>query len=252
MGQILDHTVTPFDIMQPSLLCYSIFDAVKTYVQQFSLFVSCFLCCIVQVTATVFVIRAMSRNPELSVMPERSEKDKSDAIQEEEDEEEEEDEDEDDDDEDEEGDDEEDDEENEEENDDDIGETAVPAPVQSLPAYTTIKPKKGDKSDTKASSAHTPSSSSSSSVSMGKDSTGRSAIKGKGKSAIDDEHTIEGVEEVEGEGEAVDGCRWVMQRLKGLGSDPRGRKRLHVIRVSTYILIRQSHVILVRHDLLSF
>jgi hypothetical protein len=213
------------------------------------------------VTATVFVIRAMSRNPELSVVPDRSEKDKGDAIQEEEEDEDDEDhndgEEEDDDDEEGDDDDEEDEEQNEEVNDDDIGEAAAAAvagavPVQSLPAYTPIK-QKGDKSDSKASSApsaHTPSSSSSSSVSKGRDSAGRSAVKGKGKSTIDNEHTIEGVEEVEGE--AVDGCRWVMQRLKGLGSDPRGRKRLHVIRVSTYIRMCQSHVILFRHHLLSF
>ena len=31
--------------------------------------------------------------------------------------------------------------------------------------------------------------------------------------------------------DARDGSRWVMQRLRGLGSDPRGRKRLHVLRV---------------------
>ena len=31
--------------------------------------------------------------------------------------------------------------------------------------------------------------------------------------------------------DATDGSRWVMQRLRGLGSDPRGRKRLHVLRV---------------------
>ena len=29
----------------------------------------------------------------------------------------------------------------------------------------------------------------------------------------------------------TDGCRWVMQRLRGLGSDPRGSKRFHVIKV---------------------
>lgn len=169
-------------------------------------------------------------------MPERSEKDKGDAIQEEDDDEDEGD---DDDDDDEEGDDdEEEDVEDEEENDDDIGEAAVaaPVPVQSLPAYAPIKPKKGDKSDGKTSSSHTPSSSSS--VLKGRESTGRSAV--KGKSTIDNEHTVEGGEEGEGEEEVVDGCRWVMQRLKGLGSDPRGHKRLHVIRVSTYILTCQS------------
>ena len=32
--------------------------------------------------------------------------------------------------------------------------------------------------------------------------------------------------------DATDGSHWVMQRLRGLGSDPRGRKRLHVLRVS--------------------
>jgi hypothetical protein len=202
----------------------------------------------------VFVIRAMSRNPELSVMPDRSEKDNGDAIQEEEDEEDEDE----DDDEEEEEDDGEEDAENEEENDDDIGEAAVAAPVETLPAYTPIKPKKGDKSDSKTSSAvgtHTPSSSSSSSsssVSKGRDSTGRSAVKGKGKSILDDEHTVEGGGEGEGEEEAVDGCRWVMQRLKGLGSDPRGRKRLHVIRVSTYMPICQSYIVSFHHYLLSF
>ena len=32
--------------------------------------------------------------------------------------------------------------------------------------------------------------------------------------------------------DGTDGSHWVMQRLRGLGSDPRGRKRLHVLRVS--------------------
>lgn len=205
----------------------------------------------------MFVIRAMSRNPELSVVPDRSEKDKGDALQEEVDEEEDEEEDGDDDND--EGDDEEEGDEDEDENDDDIGEAAVP--VGSLPAYTPFKQtKKGDKGESKtsvASDTHTPSSSSS--VSKGRDSTGRSAV--KGKSTLHNERTVgggkegEGKGEAEGEGEgeeeAVDGCRWVMQRLKGLGSDPRGRKRLHVIRVSTYIRICQSLVVSLHHYLLS-
>jgi hypothetical protein len=57
----------------------------------------------------------------------------------------------------------------------------------------------------------------------------------RGESAEDD---IEG-EEADG----TDGCRWVMQRLKGLGSDPRGRKRLHVIRVSDALALRASHAV---------
>ena len=70
-------------------------------------------------TATVFVIRAMSRNPDLSVMPDRSKTDQAGITQEEEDEEEEE----------EEGkeeEEEEDEEENDEEGDDDEEEVQDP------------------------------------------------------------------------------------------------------------------------------
>ena len=194
-------------------------------------------------TATVFVIRAMSRNPDLSVMSDKSEKDEADAIQDEEDEEEEE---EDDD----EGEDDEEDEEGE--NDYDIGEAAVPVPVKILAAHTPVisKSNKVDKSESKmltpnetsaASDTHTilgsklsaPSGPPSSS--KVKNNTSNGAVKGKSK--LDNDYVGDGELEGKVEEETVDGCRWVMQRLKGLGSDPRGRKRLHVIRVCTYMLI---------------
>ena len=192
-------------------------------------------------TATVFVIRAMSRNPDLSVMPDRSKIDQTDITQEEEEEEEEEEDD--DEEEDNEGDveDVEDDEE-EENDDDDIGEAAEAVAV-AVEAPINQK-KRGSKSDTKmmtqdkiiaASNPHTavvsksPSSSSSSSSSSARGSTDKSKGKLINEQALEVDGEVEG-KVVDGD-EAVDGCRWVMQRLKGLGSDPRGRKRLHVIRV---------------------
>ena len=214
-------------------------------------------------TATVFVIRAMSRNPDLSVMPDRSKIDQTDITQEEEDEETEE---EDDGDDDVEGDEVEEEEEDDEDDDDDIGEAAEAVAV-AVEAPINQK-KRGSKSDTKrmtqdktvaASNTHTAvvsqSSSSSSSSAKGSTDKSKSAVKGKGK--LGNEQALEGEVEVEKEvegkveDEAVDGCRWVMQRLKGLGSDPRGRKRLHVIRVRT-VLTCNCTSYLHRHHLYLF
>ena len=67
-----------------------------------------------------------------------------------------------------------------------------------------------------------------------------SSSKKRDKRGESSEKVAEGEEKGE-EGDGTDGCRWVMQRLKGLGSDPRGRKRLHVIRVSDALAIGVSY-----------
>jgi hypothetical protein len=41
--------------------------------------------------------------------------------------------------------------------------------------------------------------------------------------------------------------RWVMQRLRGLGSDPRGRKRLHVIKVFIALVIVEKATFIVNN-----
>jgi hypothetical protein len=39
---------------------------------------------------------------------------------------------------------------------------------------------------------------------------------------------------------SADGCYWMMQRLRGMGADPRGRKRLHVLRVFAALVVAET------------
>ena len=190
----------------------------------------------------------MSRNPDLSIVPTAKERDAKNAeeIDEEEDEEEEEGEG------DEGGDEEEEEEECDEDDDeevqvttldsddvddDDIGQTAESGTVRtsrsvktvktskavtSLPAYipeteTVDKKKKDNKKGRKATPA-------------GDD---MQIVQTEGDNTKDQDDSMQNGSSsvVRASEEDTDGCRWVMQRLRGLGSDPRGSKRFHVIKV---------------------
>jgi cytoskeletal protein RodZ len=175
------------------------------------------------VSAIVFVIRAMSRNPELSLVPTTKQdgegRDVADGAGEDEDNELEQ----------EVGEGEESEGEDEEDiapvdslstgSDDDLGQVE-PSGTQSTPEKSTTK------AAVKAPTV-TPT------------STAGSSSKKREKRGESADEAVEGEEKGE-EGDSTDGCRWVMQRLKGLGSDPRGRKRLHVIRVSDPLALRSS------------
>jgi hypothetical protein len=179
------------------------------------------------VSAIVFVIRAMSRNPELSLVPITKQDGEGGDVE------------------DEAGDDQDIDHEEVEEDDAEESEGGGEdedmelAPVDSLstgsdddlgqvqPSGTQSTPKKNTTQAVDKAPTVTPTPAAGSS-SKKRDKRGESAEEG-----------VEGEE-----GDSTDGCRWVMQRLKGLGSDPRGRKRLHVIRVSDALALRASHAMI--------
>ena len=168
--------------------------------KSYSLLNSCRCCNVLQVSCTVFAVRAMARNPELSIVPvkgatEGDREEDEDEIKEDE----------------ENGDIEEEEEEEQEINsddddsdDDDLG-IEMNSKMKNIPSTPASK----------------------------KNVHPQSTQKTLGQLEAESEAQMEGrAVDRDAMGDVMDGSHWVMQRLRGLGSDPRGRRRLHVIRVS--------------------
>ena len=197
----------------------------------------------------MFTIRAMSRNPDLSIVPTAKEREAKsvEEIDEEDDAGESEDDKEESDDEDESEEEEE--EEEEEERDqvtildsdvdeDDIGQTVASGTQRTAKSVTTIKTVKSSNTVTTL-PAYIPETDT---VEMKKKQKKRKTThNGEDMQVVETtedkdkgEHQDENMHEENSatkSTEETDGCRWVMQRLRGLGSDPRGSKRFHVIKV---------------------